>query len=103
MIEELAPGIRGDGCLDNFCADLDAIAGLRNARAQLVVVGQVINDRQQAADFFECLTSYCEGRAEPVMQPAFDQLREQDAGHELRSDSQRFKLRRKSRRQSAAM
>jgi len=64
MIDKAAPGVGGYGGFDDFGAEGNAVAGLVDAGAQFVVVGEMIDQGFETADFGEAarLTASVEPR-----------------------------------------
>ena len=71
------------------------VACPRYALAQLVVVCQMIDQRQKSADFFECFAANGQRGAEAVVQTALNPLGEQHASLEICGDAEGLKARRK--------
>src|ERR1700679_2526453 len=93
MIEEAAPAIGGDGGLYDFSAECDAVACLRNAGAEFVVVGEVVDEGQEAADFVEGFAADRERGSEAVVQVPLNHFGEQNAGLEVGGDAEGLKAR----------
>ncbi len=68
-----------------------AVAGGGDARAQFVVVGEVIDQGSEAADFVERFAAESQRGAEAVVQAALDPFGEQHAGLEVGGDAQSLK------------
>ncbi len=69
------------------------VAGLRDACAEFVVVGEMVDERFEAADAVEGFAAHGERGAETIAHPAFEHAREQHAGLEIGSDGEGFKAR----------
>ena len=59
-----------------------------NARAQFVVVGEVVNQRIEAADLVERFAADGERGAESIAQAAGEHARQQHTGLEVSGDSE---------------
>ena len=81
----------------------DAVAGLGHARAQFVVVGQVVDQRCKAANLVERIAADGQRGAEAVVQAAFNHAGKQHAGLEVGGDAQRLQPRGQSAVGAAAI
>src|SRR5579872_1798377 len=75
VIYKASPGVRRGAGLDNFSAESDCIAGLRDARAELVVVGEVIDKEGEPTDAIEGFATDGEGGTKSVVHAAFNPFR----------------------------
>ena len=91
VIDVAAPGVGRDAGLDDFLTQCHAVARLGYARAEFVIVGQMVDQDLQAADFLECLATDSQRRAEAVAQAALNPFGKQDASLEIRGDAEGFK------------
>ena len=71
VIEEAANAVGGDVGLDDFSREGHAVAGGGDARTEFVIVGEVIDQGSEAADFFESFAAESQRGAEAVVQAAF--------------------------------
>src|SRR5580704_5618307 len=72
VIEEALPCVGGDAGFDHFGAQRHRVPGLENALPELVVDGQMVHQRGQAADVFESFAAHGQGGPQPVTQAALD-------------------------------
>ena len=68
MRPDFAPALRPLAALDDHGAQLDAVAALGDLVAELVVVGEVVHERAEAADLIELLPARRHHRAEGEVQ-----------------------------------
>ena len=90
VIEEAAPAVGRNVRLDHLGGERHAVAGLVHARAQFVIVGQVIDQDLQAADPVESFAADRQRGAEAVVQAALQPHRQQHPSLEVGGDSQRL-------------
>ena len=83
VIAEAGEGIGGDGGFDDLGGELHAEAGRGDAGAELVVVGEVLEDCFEAAGLLECGPAHGEGGAEAEADAAFEHAGGEDAGDEV--------------------
>src|SRR6202021_1845496 len=75
----------------------DGIARGRGARAEFVVVGQIVDQRSETADAVQCLARDGQRGAETEVDAAFDATRGEHAGNEVGGDAERFHARAEGR------
>src|SRR6478752_3391354 len=93
MLEESGSVVRGDPGLDDFGRKLDIEACGCDARAELVVVGEVIDQRGEAVDMAQRIAGDGERGAEAEVDAALDAARGEDAGEKIGGDAEGFHAR----------
>ncbi len=83
----------GNGGLDDLLRQLDAITGGMDARAELVIVGEVIGEGQEAADRVQRGAADGERGAEAKVQATLQPARGEHGGGKVGGDAEGFELR----------
>ena len=90
MVTEAAPRVRRYAGFDHLAGERDAESRFVNAFAKFIVVGKMIDEGLKSADLLECFSADRERGAKTVTKAALDHAGNQDAGHEVRGDAERF-------------
>ena len=93
MLEKSGRVVGGHPGLDDLRRIARRVAGGGDACAELVVVGEIVDQRREAADAVQCLARDGEGGAEAEVDAAFDAARGEDAGDEVGGDAESFHAR----------
>src|ERR1035441_8177057 len=76
MIDKPLPAVGRNRRLDYFRRELHTVTSSRHPRAQLVIVGQIIQQRRQAANVLQRRATHRQRRAKAVSEPAFNRSEE---------------------------
>ena len=93
MLPELAQRVGGEKCCDSRGAEFDSLAGRGDPTAEFVVVGQVVEQRFEAADGGEIGAAEGQRRAQSEVQSVFEESCAQNSGHEVGGDAEGLEAR----------
>src|SRR3954464_781290 len=92
VLKKSAEAVRGQMSFDNNIRQHDFIPSFSNAKAQLKIVSQIINQRAQAADGLKRGARHGERGAKSKMNAAFNLAGNKHAGNKVRADADGFQL-----------
>ena len=97
MAEKLTHRVSGQKGADDGGAEFNSLSGGGDAAAEFIVVGQIVQQRFEAADGFEVAAAERQRGTQPEAQSLFQKPRAQNARHKVSADAQGFEARAQSR------